>query len=65
MNNNEMVGIVFRFKDYFNHYVFEISQKEGFKRVRRLINGDSKVIAINQDGGFESDKWYRVIITMK
>jgi len=25
MNNNEMVGIVFRFKDYFNHYVFEVS----------------------------------------
>jgi len=29
------------------------------------MNGESTIMAINADGGYESDKWYRVIIEMR
>ena len=37
MKDSDIVGIVFGAKDFFNYYVFEMSQKRKFKRVRRVV----------------------------
>jgi len=41
IRDEQIVGIVFRVKDPFNYYAFELSAKHKFKRVRRVINGES------------------------
>ena len=34
----------------------------GFKRIRKIINGNSIVLEQKQDGGYLQDIWYRVFI---
>ena len=60
------VGFAFRYLDEFNFYAFEMETgsagKSGYKRIRKFVNGEPTVLAIENDGGFLQDKWYRIII---
>ena len=42
--DNGLAGVVFRAKDVFNYYIFELSQKGGFKRVRKVVGGVSTIL---------------------
>lgn len=53
---------MFRVEDSANFYVFEMKGM-AYKRVRRVYKGESEIILNKNDGGFETDKWYRVMIT--
>ena len=59
------IGIAFRYLDEFNYYVFEMERGNGgsgFKRLRKFVNGESTVLAVENDGGYLQDKWYRIIL---
>ena len=62
------VGFAFRYLDEFNFYAFEMERgdtgqaESGFKRIRKFVNGEPTVLAIENDGGFLQDKWYRIVI---
>lgn len=60
------IGIAFRYLDQFNFYVFEMEKSSsgntGFKRLRKFVNGEPTVLAIENDGGYLQDKWYRIVI---
>jgi hypothetical protein len=52
MKDNDQTGFIFRFKDLFNYYCFEMRQEGiGWKRIRRVSNGISQVISYVEDGG--------------
>lgn len=53
---------MFRVEDSANFYVFEMKGM-GYKRVRRVFKGESAIVLSKSDGGFETDKWYRIMIT--
>lgn len=44
MRDSGLCGIVFRAKDEFNFYALELSQRDGFKRIRKVINGVSSIL---------------------
>lgn len=53
LKDNDEAGFIFRFKNLFNYYCFEIRQEGiGWKRIRKVTNGISKVISYVEDGGF-------------
>lgn len=59
------IGIVFRYLDQFNYYVFEMQRgttDSGYKRIRKFVNGEPTVLRTENDGGYLQDKWYRVIV---
>lgn len=60
-------GLMFRVKNLNNYMVFEAFKNEthGYKRIRRVVNGESLVISQVDDGGFRYNTWYTVMITMK
>ena len=60
MRGEGIAGIAFRIKDPFTFYTFEISRKHQFKRIRRVVNGQSKIICEKKDGGYRMHHWYRV-----
>ena len=52
------MGIVFRYVDQFNYYVFDLQRGPGgFKRIRKFVNGKSVNLAVIKDGGFLEDTW--------
>jgi hypothetical protein len=52
MDSLGMVGIMFRVEDMANYYVFEMKAME-FKRIRRVVKGQSSIVAFKKDGGFQ------------
>lgn len=61
MMSEGIVGIMFRVQDSANYYVFEMKGLE-YKRVRRVVRGESTTLVFKKDGGFNLDMWYRVQI---
>lgn len=59
MMSEGIVGIMFRVQDSANYYVFEMKGLE-YKRVRRVVRGESTTLVFKKDGGFNLDMWYRV-----
>ena len=49
-----ILGMVFRVKDPFNYYVFEMIReaKGGYKQIRKFVNGKASVIFKLDDGGY-------------
>ena len=62
--NNLSLGVVWRFKNPFNFYALEISQKLGIKRVLRVVNGKYTVLDNIKDGGIFQNQWFKAQITM-
>ena len=59
------IGIAFRYLDEFNYYVFEMERGNGgsgFKRLRKFVNGEPTILAVENDGGYLQDKWYRIVL---
>lgn len=61
MTSEGICGVLFRVEDSGNFYAFEMKAM-GFKRIRRVYKGESTVVESKNDGGFETEKWYRVVI---
>jgi hypothetical protein len=53
-------GIGFRYRDAFNHYIFEI--KPGGKSLSRIVNGQITQILNKDDGGHMKDTWIMIRI---
>lgn len=63
LKDNNSFGILFRYIDPYNYYIFEVSnQDKGFKRVRKFVKGIPKIIDFKNDGGFIQETWYNVKI---
>jgi len=58
-------GLVFRFKDAFNYYAFEINTNKKSKILVKYRYGKRYVIGNVQDGGIVLDNWFKVLIQMK
>ena len=56
------IGVIFRMKDPFNYYALEISQKRGYKRFIKVVNGRSRIIEMIKDGGIFQSQWFRIQI---
>ena len=66
LRDSDIAGIVFRYKDPFNYYVFEIRQQgRGWKRIRQVIKGVSQTIAYVEDGGYLQNIWYKLVIIFR
>lgn len=66
LRDSGIVGIVFRFKDPFNYYIFEMKQQgHGFKRIRQVIKGESKTLSEIQDGGYLQNIWYKIVVAFR
>ena len=64
--DDKRVGFAFRYIDPFNYYIFDMEKSgKGFKRLRKVVNGKSHVLAIKEDGGYLQNKWYRIRIKYK
>jgi hypothetical protein len=67
--DRDRFGIVFRYLDQFNYYVFDMyagsNIKERFKRVRKVINGKSFDLQKVYDGGYLQDTWYKIYIQLR
>ena len=56
IKDSNTFGIAFRYKDPYNYYIVELSkQDKGFKRIRKYVQGNSEVIDIKYNGGFNKD----------
>jgi len=64
LRSEARAGISFRVKDDFNYYVFEVEKTSegGRRRVRRFLNGVSKTLIEEFNGGYLLEKWYRIRI---
>ena len=66
LRDADIAGIVFRYKDAFNYYVFEMKQQgRGWKRIRQVIKGISQVIAYVEDGGYLQNIWYKLVVIFR
>jgi len=65
VKDSKTFGIVFRMKNPYNYYALEISQKEGLKRLVRVINGNYKVLSEIKDGGIFQFQWFLIQITTR
>ena len=63
--NENLFGIVFRFKDEYNYYALQIHQTLGFKSLVRVSNGKLKKLAEVRDGGIYQNEWFKVQIVVK
>ena len=63
--NENLIGIVFRFRDEYNYYSFELNQKSGYKRLIRVSDGRYHKIAEVHDGGLYQNEWFKVQIRVK
>lgn len=61
------IGVGFYFQDEKNYYLFKWSsnqnKNEGFKQLVRIENGIETML-YKQDGGFQSDVWYKISINL-
>ena len=61
--NLDTFGVAFRYADHYNYYIFEISKREnGFKRIRKFINGEPQILNTKYDGGYNVDEWIDIKI---
>ena len=51
MQSEGIVGVMFRVEDSANYYVFEMKSLD-YKRIRRVVKGESTIIISKKDGGF-------------
>ena len=66
MRDSDTIGIIFRYKDAFNYYAFEMKQQgRGWKRFRQVIKGVSTTIAYVEDGGYLQNIWYKVVLIFR
>jgi hypothetical protein len=66
MRDDKVCGLIFRAKDAFNYYAFELKGGVGgFKRFRKVVKGVSEVIALKEDGGYHQNTWYQIKIEFK
>ena len=63
--NENLFGIVFRFKDEYNFYALQIHQTLGFKSLVRVSNGKFKKLAEVRVGGIYQNEWFKVQIVVK
>ena len=63
--NENLLGIVFRYRDEFNYYAFILNQKKGYKRLIKVSNGRYRKIAELRDGGLFLNDWFKVQIIVK
>lgn len=63
--SENLLGIVFRYRDEFNYYAFQLNQKSGFKRLVRVSNGRYTKIAEIRDGGISQNEWFKVQIVLQ
>eukprot|EP00921_Rhytidocystis_pertsovi_P010503 GHVQ01016898.1.p1 GENE.GHVQ01016898.1~~GHVQ01016898.1.p1 ORF type:complete len:488 (+),score=37.89 GHVQ01016898.1:4954-6417(+) len=54
------VGVIFRMQDFDNFMSFEMSQKDGTKRLVRVLDGLRTVVSEITDGGFLEGTWFHV-----
>ena len=63
IHDSNTFGVAFRYKDPYNYYIFEFSKQEkGFKRIRKFVQGNSQLIDIKYDGGYNQNVWYNIKI---
>jgi hypothetical protein len=65
VRNSGKVGVVFRMKNPFNYYAIEISQKRGYKRLVKVVNGRYHILEIIKDGGIFQAEWFRIQILFR
>jgi hypothetical protein len=63
--SENLLGVVFRFRDQFNYYAFLLNQKKGYKRLIKVSNGRYRKIAELRDGGLFLNDWFKVQIEVK
>lgn len=51
MMSEGIMGVMFRVEDSANYYVFEMKGLE-YKRIRRVVRGESHTLIFKKDGGF-------------
>ena len=66
VRDSKTFGVVFRMKNPYNYYALEISQKDGYKRLVRVINGNYNILSEIRDGGIFQFQWFLIqILTVK
>jgi len=62
VRSNQACGVIFRARDIYNFYAFELNQKHGFKRLVKVENGVYKVLEQVKDGGITQNQWFKIFI---
>jgi len=66
MTDNDIPGLLFRYVDPDNFYVFDLMQQARdippFKRLRKIVNGAYTELDIVHDNGYDQNVWYVVRI---
>ncbi len=69
MTDNDVPGVLFRYVDPDNFYVFDLMQQgraiPPFKRLRKVVKGKYTELNIVHDGGYEQNIWYDARIEYK
>lgn len=66
LRDSDTMGILFRYKDAFNYYAFEMKQQgRGWKRIRKVVKGVSSIVSYVEDGGYLQNIWYKVILIFR
>jgi hypothetical protein len=69
--NKGIVGFVFRFEkiadDVFNYYILELSgdPNDKFIRIRKKINNEYSLVAVNPLLGYKKNSWMRLSMTLE
>ncbi|VWU49342.1 LCCL domain-containing protein [Hepatocystis sp. ex Piliocolobus tephrosceles] len=58
-------GIVFRAKDDFNFYLFDVCDKEGLKRLSKVENGEVTILKQYEENVYTNNKWDKYQIVTK
>jgi hypothetical protein len=63
MTDNDVPGLIFRYVDPENFYVFDLMEQgraiPPFKRLRKVVGGTYTELDIEHDGGYVEQVWYR------
>lgn len=66
MTDNDIPGLLFRYVDPDNFYIFDVMQQAraipAFKRLRKVVNGEYTELDIVSDNGYEQNVWQAVRI---
>ena len=65
VRDHERCGVVFRMKDPYNFYSFDVSQKHGNKRLVKAFEGKYTVLLEIKDGGILLGEWFKLQIISK
>ncbi|AFZ79194.1 bromodomain containing protein [Theileria equi strain WA] len=58
------IGVAFRVQDQFNYYLFVMNYNESYKQLLKVQDGIVLVLSTNPDGGFTSNKWTNIKISV-